>query len=142
MNLIVETNFKIYAYSNSDLHIDLLNLFAQLQYRLPNLIVASLTERSIKTAYKTGIRREQIVKFLNKNIHNAQKALVEKEKIKATSVSHTPSGDILEKIRTDSMYTLGGDNMLPENVLQQLEMWEREKDLLFEEDQEERDEDD
>jgi transcription initiation factor TFIIH subunit 4 len=134
LNLIVETNFKVYAYSNSDLHIDLLNLFAELNYRLPNLIVASLTERSIKTAYKTGIRKEQIVKFLNKNIHTAQKTLVEKEKIKVTSLSHSPSGDILEKIRNDSMYHIGGDNMMPENILQQLEMWEREKDLLFEED--------
>jgi hypothetical protein len=131
LNLIVETNFKIYAYSNSGLHIDLLMLFAQLEYKLPNLLVASLTQRSIKNAYKTGIRREQILKFLNKNIHSAQRALTEKEKARIHSAG--PGGDILERIKVDTMYSTEGDNMIPENVRQQLEMWEREKEVIFDE---------
>lgn len=131
LNLIVETNFKIYAYSNSALHIDLLNLFAQLEYKLPNLIVASLTQRSIKNAYKTGIRREQIIKFLNKNIHSAQRALTEREKAKTHNAG--PGGDILEKIKIDSMYGTDGENLIPENVRQQLDMWEREKEIMFDE---------
>jgi len=110
---------------------DLLTLFAQIEYKLPNLVVATLTQRSIKNAYKTGIRREQIVKFLNKNIHYAQRALVEKEKTRIHSAG--PGGDILEKIKVDSMYSTDGENAIPENVRQQLEMWEREKDTFFEE---------
>ncbi len=129
--MIVETNFKIYAYSNSPFHIDLLAHFALIEYKLPNLIVASLTQKTIKNAYQKGIRREQIVKFLNKNIHNAQRALVEKEKTRAHNTG--PGGDILERIKVDSMYTTEGEAFIPENVRQQLEMWEREKDVYFEE---------
>jgi len=131
LNLIVETNFKIYAYSNSPFHTDLLNHFALIEYKLPNLIVASLTQKTIKNAFQKGIRREQIVKFLNKNVHNAQKALAEKEKMRAHNVG--PGGDILEKIKVDSMYSVEGESIIPENVRQQLEMWEREKDVYFEE---------
>lgn len=116
---------------------DLLKLFARLEYKLPNLIVASLTQESVKNAYRKGIRREQIIKFLNKNIHVAQKALVDKEKAR----SHTtgPGGDILEKIKVDSMYSSETDSMIPENVRQQLDMWEREKDIIFEDEGDESD---
>jgi hypothetical protein len=71
LNLIVETNFRIYAYTNSKLHIKLLKKFAMIEYLLPNLVVANLTEDAIKGAYNEGITKEQIIKFLNKNIHKA-----------------------------------------------------------------------
>ncbi len=116
---------------------DLLTLFTLIEYKLPNLIVASLTQKTIKNAYKTGIRREQIVKFLNKNIHSAQRALVEKEKSRVHTAG--PGGDILEKIKVDSMYSIDSESALPENIRQQLEMWEREKDTYFEEGGEESD---
>ena len=131
MNLIVETNFRIYAYTQSSLHESLLRLFARVEYKLPNMIVGTLTEDSIKSAFNSGIKKEQIIKFLNKNIHPAQRNLVEKEKAKSTFTHTTITTDILEKIKNDSMYSNNGENMVPENILQQLEMWENEKDIRF-----------
>jgi len=79
---------------------------------------------------------------MNKNIHHAQRSLVEKEKAKANYMNlGTGNVDILEKIKNDSMYSSDLGNMIPENILQQIEMWEKEKDLRFSKDTGEEDED-
>lgn len=138
----METNFKIYAYTNSQLHIDLLTNFAKINYRLPNLTVATLTQKSVKTAYRKKIKREQIINFLNKNIHIEQKARVEKEiqedKEAKTHIHDKENiavrdNDILEKIKRGGMYASENPYLIPENVDQQLKMWENEKDEDFDE---------
>ena len=45
--IIVETNFKLYAYTSSKLYQALLKLFVRVEYAFPNLIVGSLTRRSL-----------------------------------------------------------------------------------------------
>lgn len=62
--LIVETNFRIYAYTQSDLHIVLLSYFLKLEYRLPGLVVGFLTRDSVCDAFKEGLNANQIVDFL------------------------------------------------------------------------------
>jgi len=57
LNLIVETNFRIFAYTQSSLHESLLRLFAKVEYKLPNMIVGTLTEDSIKVAINAGIKK-------------------------------------------------------------------------------------
>ncbi|KAL3197362.1 hypothetical protein MRX96_044921, partial [Rhipicephalus microplus] len=41
--IMVETNYRVYAYTNSPLQVALLALFCELLYRFPNLVVARLT---------------------------------------------------------------------------------------------------
>lgn len=67
--IIVETNYRIYAYTNSHLQISLLALFSELLYRFPNMVVASITRESVREAYKIGITSQQIVNFLRGNAH-------------------------------------------------------------------------
>jgi len=141
LNLIVETNFRIYAYTQSSFHESLLRLFTKIDYKLPNMIVGTLTEESIKKAVNTGIKKEQIIKFMNKNIHPAQRNLVEKEKAKANYAHVMGTTDILEKIKNDSMYSGSTENMIPENILQQIEMWENEKEMHFSKEKEQDDDD-
>ncbi|RNA05110.1 general transcription factor IIH subunit 4 [Brachionus plicatilis] len=67
--IIVETNYRIYAYTDSNLKISLLALFSDLMFRFPNMVVASITRESVREAFKMGITGQQIVNFLRSNAH-------------------------------------------------------------------------
>ncbi|PKA50842.1 hypothetical protein AXF42_Ash007497 [Apostasia shenzhenica] len=67
--VVVETNFRIYAYSSSKLHSEILRLFSRIEYLLPNLIVGAITKESLYTAFENGITAEQIISFLQQNAH-------------------------------------------------------------------------
>ncbi|XP_047337644.1 general transcription and DNA repair factor IIH subunit TFB2 [Impatiens glandulifera] len=67
--VVVETNFRLYAYSTSKLHCEILRLFARVEYQLPNLIVSAITKESLYHAFQNGITAEQIISFLQQNAH-------------------------------------------------------------------------
>ncbi|KAJ8761616.1 hypothetical protein K2173_004392 [Erythroxylum novogranatense] len=67
--VVVETNFRMYAYSTSKLHCEILRLFSRIEYQLPNLIVGAITKESLYTAFENGITAEQIIGFLQQNAH-------------------------------------------------------------------------
>ncbi|CAA6655661.1 unnamed protein product [Spirodela intermedia] len=67
--VVVETNFRLYAYSTSKLHCEILRLFARVEYQLPNLIVGAITKESLYNAFENGISGEQIIAFLQQNAH-------------------------------------------------------------------------
>ncbi|VFQ78451.1 unnamed protein product [Cuscuta campestris] len=67
--VVVETNFRLYAYSSSKLHCEILRLFARVEYQLPNLIVCAITKESLYKAFQNGISAEQIISFLQQNAH-------------------------------------------------------------------------
>ncbi|KAL1365136.1 hypothetical protein HN51_013225 [Arachis hypogaea] len=67
--VVVETNFRVYAYSTSRLHCEILRLFSKVEYQLPNLIVGAITKESLYNAFENGITAEQIISFLQQNAH-------------------------------------------------------------------------
>lgn len=67
--VVVETNFRMYAYSTSRLHCEILRLFSRIEYQLPNLIVCAMTKESLYHAFENGITSDQIVSFLQQNAH-------------------------------------------------------------------------
>lgn len=68
-NLIVETNFKLYSYTDSLLQISILNLFCKLKIRTPNLVVGIINRDSLKVAFSKGVTSEQIIDYLYKHAH-------------------------------------------------------------------------
>lgn len=67
--VVVETNFRLYAYSTSKLHCEILRLFARIEYQLPNLIVGAITKENLYKAFQNGITSDQIISFLQQNAH-------------------------------------------------------------------------
>ncbi|XP_017781706.1 PREDICTED: general transcription factor IIH subunit 4 [Nicrophorus vespilloides] len=67
--IVVETNYRVYAYTDSNLQVALLGLFTELLYRFPNVIVGILTRDSIRQALKGGITAEQIIGYLKQHVH-------------------------------------------------------------------------
>uniref|UniRef100_A0A7N2LQ65 RNA polymerase II transcription factor B subunit 2 n=1 Tax=Quercus lobata TaxID=97700 RepID=A0A7N2LQ65_QUELO len=103
--VVVETNFRLYAYSTSKLHCEILRLFSRVEYQLPNLIVGAITKESLYNAFENGITADQanillqltpelysqIISFLQQNAHPR----------------------VAERIPT-----------VPENVTDQIRLWE------------------
>ncbi|XP_074827402.1 general transcription factor IIH subunit 4 isoform X2 [Natator depressus] len=67
--IVVETNYRVYAYTDSELQIALIALFSEMQYRFPNLVVAHVTRESVQQAIANGITAEQIIHFLRTRAH-------------------------------------------------------------------------
>ncbi|VVA23611.1 PREDICTED: general mRNAion factor IIH [Prunus dulcis] len=59
--VVVETNFRLYAYSTSKLHCEILRLFSRVEYQLPNLIVGAITKESLYSAFENGITADQAI---------------------------------------------------------------------------------
>nr|XP_060615905.1 general transcription factor IIH subunit 4-like [Anolis sagrei ordinatus] len=67
--IVVETNYRIYAYTDSELQIALIALFSEMLYRFPNLVVAQVTRESVQQAIANGITADQIIHFLRTRAH-------------------------------------------------------------------------
>ena len=66
LQLIIEHNFRLYAYTSGELHAELLALFAQIEYILPGFIVARITRTSVRNAIlEQRISARQICDFLS-----------------------------------------------------------------------------
>lgn len=67
--IIVETNYRVYAYTSSPLLISIISLFANLKTRFPNMLTATLTKSSIQAAISAGITADQIITYLTTQAH-------------------------------------------------------------------------
>ena len=93
--LILETNYKIYAYTctcfwtglmrimdrrrsecpkadpgiANELEIAILNLFVDIRIRYPNLVVGKLDRAHVKSAMEKGISAAQIISYLQSHAH-------------------------------------------------------------------------
>ncbi|KAJ8716942.1 hypothetical protein PYW08_005341 [Mythimna loreyi] len=99
--IMVETNYRVYAYTQTNLQVALLGLFTELMYRFPNLVVGVLTRESVRQALRGGITAEQIIHYLEQHAH--------------PQMLKSETGGI----RTSSM--------LPPTVVDQIKLWETER---------------
>ncbi|KAL9122844.1 MAG: hypothetical protein Q9187_000601 [Circinaria calcarea] len=67
--IVIETNYRIYAYTSSQLQIAILQLFIKLKTRYPNMVAGKITRESIRRAVGMGITSEQIISFLSTHAH-------------------------------------------------------------------------
>lgn len=67
--IVIETNYRVYAYTTSQLQIAILQLFTRLSTRYPNMVAGKITRESIRRAVGMGITSEQIISFLTTHAH-------------------------------------------------------------------------
>jgi transcription initiation factor TFIIH subunit 4 len=100
--IIVETNYRVYAYSDSKLQTSLLALFTELLYRFPNVTVGVITRDSIRQALRGGISARQIISYLEQHAHPRMIEIAAESGTKSSSV-------------------------LPPTVVDQIKLWENER---------------
>jgi transcription initiation factor TFIIH subunit 4 len=69
--IVLETNYRLYAYTSSPIDIAVICLFTQPLTRLPNLVVGIVTRDSIRQALMAGITADQILAYLQLKAHPA-----------------------------------------------------------------------
>jgi transcription initiation factor TFIIH subunit 4 len=68
-SVIVETNYRLYAYTQSTLQIAVLALFSKLGMRFPDMVAGRLSRASIRQAIDFGITADQIISYLAAHAH-------------------------------------------------------------------------
>ncbi|KAH6894472.1 transcription factor Tfb2-domain-containing protein [Thelonectria olida] len=69
-SIIIETNYRIYAYTQSTLQIAVIALFAKLQMRFPDMVAGRVSRQSIRQAINYGITADQIISYLAAHAHD------------------------------------------------------------------------
>ncbi|KAG8858769.1 RNA polymerase II transcription factor B 52 kDa subunit [Tulasnella sp. 330] len=67
--IILETNYRLYAYTDNSLQVAILNLFVSLKGRYPDLVTGAITRESVKKALDNGINADQIISYLMTHAH-------------------------------------------------------------------------
>eukprot|EP00808_Paulinella_micropora_P027016 g34080.t1 len=67
--IIVESSFKVYAFTTSRLQLALLKLFCHLLYELPNMVAGIMTKATIRRAFKKNISAQEIIDYLEQHLH-------------------------------------------------------------------------
>ncbi len=67
--IVVETNYRVYAYTKCSLQLALLSLFCDILCRFPEFCVATLSRESVQQALASGITAEQILHYLRSRAH-------------------------------------------------------------------------
>lgn len=132
--IILETNFSIYAYTNSPLEIAILNLFVTMKTRFANMVIGTITRESIRNALLNGIKATQIINFLEAHAHPQMRALA-KEKLDKKiefDVSHNinTAGGAPQSKAGDSGVAQHRLEVLPPNVVDQIKLWQLELDRI------------
>ncbi|ODV80086.1 RNA polymerase II transcription factor B subunit 2 [Suhomyces tanzawaensis NRRL Y-17324] len=133
--IIIETNFKMYAYTNSPLEIAVLNLFVHLKTRFANMVCGQITRESIRNALYNGITADQIIKFLETHAH-PQMRLLAKEKLDkkiefdASHNINTAGGAPQSQAARDGAVAQHKLELLPPTVVDQIKLWQLELDRI------------
>jgi transcription initiation factor TFIIH subunit 4 len=101
--IIIETNYRLYAYTSSPLQIAVLSLFTKLSTRYPNMVSGRITRESIRQAISHGITSDQIISYLSTHAH--------------PQLYKTPAAQ-------------AGGPVLPPTVVDQIRLWQIENERM------------
>lgn len=110
--VVIETNYRIYAYTSSPLQISILALFTKLSTRYPNMVTGRLTKESIQNAIALGITAQQIISFLTAHAHP-----IMEERARGANSSNTAGQG-------------NQGSVLPPTVIDQIRLWQIEGDRM------------
>jgi transcription initiation factor TFIIH subunit 4 len=113
--VIIETNYRVYAYTDSPLQIALLGQFVRLRSRHANLVTGKMTKGSIQRAIFRGITADQIISYLTSHAHPQmrKRAQQEQAQLRARNIDQGKTVPII-----------------PATILDQIHLWEIERERM------------
>lgn len=115
-SIIIETNFKLYAYTNSPLQIAVLNLFVHLKSRFANLVTGQITRESVRNALLNGITADQMIAYLETHAHPQLRKTAE---------------EVYEKKIQYDANTNEKFHLIQPNITDQIKLWQLELDRIL-----------
>lgn len=67
--IIMESNYMLYTYNTSEVHLHLLRLFSKIICKLHNMSIAKITRKSIQRSLSKGMNTNMIMRFIKSNQH-------------------------------------------------------------------------
>lgn len=127
--IIVETNYKVYAYTSSPLQIAILSLFLDLQSRFQNMVVAVLTRDSIRSALSKGITSDQIISYLTVHAHPE---MYRKKQSTGEQLLRPKSKKLRRMLKKDPTIHRddNSNSTIPITIVDQIKLWEMERNRL------------
>jgi len=123
--LIVETSFKVYGFTRDPLKIALLSFVADLEYRLPNMVVARITRRSFRRALLNGLNTHTVMTWLRAHTHN--RTIQVSALLSGMGVGPGMTGaSAANQPSAQQIASMG----VPPNVVAQAKIWEEERTRL------------
>lgn len=101
-SVFLETNFRLYCYTQSPLQIAVLALFTNMKVRLPGLVTGRLKRESVRRAFNYGITADQIIAYLVAHAHEHM--------VRTAAAQGTP--------------------VLPSTVVDQIRLWQLETERM------------
>lgn len=133
-SIIIETNFKLYAYTSLPLEIAVLNLFVQMKTRFANMVCGQITRELIRNALYNGITAVQIIKFLETNAHPQMRALARERLDKKiefdTNHNINTAGGAPQSKAANGVVEQHRLEILPPTVVDQIKLWQLELDRI------------
>lgn len=123
--IIIETNYRLYAYTSSPLQISLLALFVNLRSRHPNLVTGVMTKKSVQRAVQMGITADQIISYLSTHAHPQMRRYAA---LQAASTSATISTST--SANSASGHARPQNSILPPTIIDQINLWQIERDRM------------
>lgn len=120
MSIIVETNYQVVAYIFNELQFRMLQLFVDIHAKLPNMVLGKLTRDKSRKAFSMGISATQIIEFLLIHTHPNVHLKKEKNNNKNNKNNHNHKNNL----------QLEDSILLPENVIDQIVLWENEANRI------------
>ena len=136
--IIVESNFYLYLYTTSSIMVALIELFSHISVRMPNMCVARLTRQSVRSAFRKGIHSAHVISYLRANKHSAHTSPLSAtgSSLQATSSSNSKNSALSlaqalahgnDSYDMEAMFPTSKESGLPEQVEDQLRLWEDER---------------
>ncbi|KAL4463975.1 hypothetical protein ABPG74_005912 [Tetrahymena malaccensis] len=134
--ITIETNFNVYVFidqedsSDQTEHIEkLLASFCDLHYKFPHLIVGQLSEQKTKEQFKKGLSARLLIQFFNKTSDPQMKKYL-KDKLMNTILLTQIENIEKNKLDCLNLFNKTEENfsLIPDNIQQEIETWEREQE--------------
>ncbi|OAP58906.1 hypothetical protein AYL99_06203 [Fonsecaea erecta] len=117
--IIVETNYRVYAYTSSPLQIALLSLFVNLRSRHPNLVTGKMSKASVQRAVQAGITADQIISYLTTHAHPQMRRHAQAEQAALLARGTATAAQVQRTVP-----------ILPATILDQIHLWQLERDRM------------
>lgn len=113
--IVIETNYRIYAYTNNPLRMAILSLFTKMTTQYSNMIAGKLTKKSVQDAISQGITSQQIISYLTAHAHPIMASRGRTNNSTSASTGQIQPSlppTVVDQIR---LWQIEGDRMTPTN---------------------------
>lgn len=124
--IIMETNYRLYAYTSSPLQIALISLFIALRSRHSNMVTGKMTKQSVQRAIQVGITAEQMISYMTTHAHPQMRRSAAQELNSKQSRYFAKAASGISAADAEALKL----EVIPRTITDQISLWQMERDRI------------